>query len=402
MMNDFISLSEKMLFSAQVYSAIISYFAHWEGLCRQDFDLHFKKHLEESLSTASRLSYAQSLMRLAAKLNNSHTFFFDPWVQENFGMNLGFSLQKIDDKWIVVDSQRLELPPGSIVNTIDEKPVGEFYGDLAQFISASDEISRATRFTTHAYLWPKKFSLTFDDDQKIIIDRSLAPTERLSHMPSEQASPFYHKVSSFSKPEHELNAIDFFSNNAGVPSVILDLRGNGGGTTPVRLIGSLMAEWYWPKIAERDHKSGKEAELSSAVVTNDQNLLRLFDAQRVALKFKKSIQKKSRPIFTGRLIVLIDRGCASACENLLLALKQRPSTLFVGERTFGSSGQPYIVSSTCTMYFAVGARKIYMDDINSLEGRGISPDFNIPLTPESLRSRHDQALEFACQLLNLN
>ncbi|MGY4535363.1 carboxyl-terminal processing protease [Pseudomonas sp. TE3786] len=399
-MSNVLSGVQRAHFSARVYAAIDQYFAHWENVSRSQFEACFQRHLEESVDNDSRVSYAQSLMRLAASLNNAHTFYFDKYLHERWGHPLGFSLYRVEQAWIVVSSGRAQLPVGSQVIAVNGQDIGAFYAELSLMISASCEDSRATRFSKSAVLWPEKFTLAFSDGATVFIDRGEPVVSLDESLPVEATlAPLYFKLKSFSRPEFEAAAIQFFRENAAAPSIILDLRGNSGGQTPVQLIGTLTAKWYWPKIAERLHRSGKVAEFSTATITHDQAMLSRFEQAQTAMCFTSPVLKVATPLFTGNLIVLINRDCASACENFILALKQRPRTFLVGERTFGSSGQPYMVSLNAEMVFAVGARREYLEDGRSLEGSGIDPDIHLPLEPEDLRRGHDAALQRAIDLV---
>jgi carboxyl-terminal processing protease len=400
-MADVLSGVQRAHFSARVYAAIDQYFAHWENVSRSQFEACFARHLEESIGDDSRLSFARSLMRLAASLNNAHTVYFDKYLHERWGRPLGFSLYRVAQAWMVVRSQRAQLPLGSQVIAVNGQDISAFYAELSLMISASCEDSRATRFSKSAVLWPEKFTLTLSDGATVFIDRgesvaSLAESLSIEAMPA----PIYFKLTSFSRPEFEAAAIEFFRENAAATSIILDLRGNSGGQTPVQLISALASKWYWPKIAERLHRSGRVAELSTAAITHDPAMLASFEQAQTAMRFTRPVLKVATPLFSGNLVVLIDRDCASACENFILAVKQRPLTVLVGERTFGSSGQPYMVSLNAEMVFTVGARREYLEDGRSLEGAGVDPDIHVQLEPDDLRRGHDAALQRAIDLAN--
>jgi len=50
----------------------------------------------------------------------------------------------------------------------------------------------------------------------------------------------YIRVPAFGDPAYEQSAIDLVRKFASSPNLIVDVRGNGGGTTPRQLIGVLM------------------------------------------------------------------------------------------------------------------------------------------------------------------
>ncbi len=62
---------------------------------------------------------------------------------------------------------------------------------------------------------------------------------------------------------------------------------------------------------------------------------------------------KAQPLpeaWKGKMALLIDGGCTSACEDFVLRFKDGDRGLVLGEPTFGSTGQPYFVefrNSSC-------------------------------------------------------
>lgn len=58
----------------------------------------------------------------------------------------------------------------------------------------------------------------------------------------------------------------------------------------------------------------------------------------------------------------------------------RRATLFC-ERTFGSSGQPYMVNFENGMGFRVSTKRMYLPDGSEFEGVGIKPDVEVVPPP---------------------
>jgi C-terminal processing protease CtpA/Prc len=87
------------------------------------------------------------------------------------------------------------------------------------------------------------------------------------------------------------------------------------------------------------------------------------------------------PIYTGPLFVLQDRRCASACEDFVMPLKTTGRAKLFGERTFGSSGQPYLFSFGNGMSLRIGAKRMYLPDGTEFEGVGIRPDVEVLPVP---------------------
>jgi carboxyl-terminal processing protease len=108
------------------------------------------------------------------------------------------------------------------------------------------------------------------------------------------------------------------------------------------------------------------------------------------------------PIYKNKLIVLVDQACASACEDFVMPLKVTGRAVVVGERTFGSSGQPKIVDFGDGMRLQIGAKRMMFGDGRPFEGVGIIPDIIIYPSAEQLERGDDPVLEKAVDLSSSN
>jgi carboxyl-terminal processing protease len=100
------------------------------------------------------------------------------------------------------------------------------------------------------------------------------------------------------------------------------------------------------------------------------------------------------------MAVLADGGCGSACEDFIARFQDGKRGPLMGERSFGSTGQPYMVQfPEFGMNFRVSTKRESLPNGRQLEGRGVLPDVAIPLTLEEIRSGKDVQLETAVKRL---
>jgi len=99
--------------------------------------------------------------------------------------------------------------------------------------------------------------------------------------------------------------------------------------------------------------------------------------------------------FKGKLALLVDGGCNSACEDFTMPFKDNGRALVVGTTTAGSSGQPYVLDLGNGMMALVGAKREMFPDGSPFEGVGIKPDLEIAPTAEDLKQGKDIVLEAA-------
>ncbi|MDX3006590.1 S41 family peptidase [Kribbella solani] len=155
--------------------------------------------------------------------------------------------------------------------------------------------------------------------------------------------------------------------------VVLDVRGNGGGSTPeaIRLISAFVHDQVTAYLCTVD---GKCEELR----TDD------------------SVKLINLP-----LTVLTDRSCASACEHFSSAVKDLSIGKLIGARTAGQiSGpaEPFQLSNNTMLSFP--ARHHLGPKRETLDRIGVPPDYYLPLTPKDAATGRDAALAEALTLLH--
>jgi carboxyl-terminal processing protease len=108
----------------------------------------------------------------------------------------------------------------------------------------------------------------------------------------------------------------------------------------------------------------------------------------------------SNPLYKGPLYILADGGCFSACEDLLLIFKDNHRAVIIGERSAGSSGQPYGRDLGDGMGVGLSTKRMYAPDGHAFEGVGVAPDVEIHTTDEDLRRGRDPVLARAKAMIN--
>ncbi|MBE3015749.1 peptidase [Microbispora sp. NEAU-D428] len=155
--------------------------------------------------------------------------------------------------------------------------------------------------------------------------------------------------------------------------VVLDLRGNGGGSPDEanRLLGAFA--------------HGKVTAYQCAV-----------DGTCETMRTDDSVALLNLP-----LVVLTDRGCASACEHFSSAVKDLRLGRLVGTRTAGAvSGpaRPYLLDDNTTLTFP--STRHLAPNREVIDRVGVAPDHYVPLTPQDAAAGRDPALDEALNLLH--
>jgi len=169
-------------------------------------------------------------------------------------------------------------------------------------------------------------------------------------------------------PAYEKTALDLVGEYEFAAALIVDVRGNGGGTTPGPLIEALQNRpWRtWQQLAPERIQSRTRLPSASA--------------------------------FAGRVFLLVDRFCGSACEDFVMPFKDNHRALLIGEVTQGSSGNPYRADLGQSIRIAIGAVRYAFPDGAPFEGVGIKPDIQIDRRLVDVVNGRDAVLERAGQL----
>jgi len=153
-------------------------------------------------------------------------------------------------------------------------------------------------------------------------------------------------------PHRVQEALDSFEKN-GYQSLIIDLRDNPGG-----LITSVS------EIADKFIDEGPIVSTKSRLVFENQ----VFNSS----KSKTIPSTKNKPI-----VVLINRGSASASEILSGALKDNHLALLVGERTYGKGSVQQVIPLSDVDGMKITMARYYTPSDTNIDKIGIPPDIEV-------------------------
>jgi carboxyl-terminal processing protease len=163
-------------------------------------------------------------------------------------------------------------------------------------------------------------------------------------------------------------------------AIILDLRGNPGGTMDSLrwLVGGMFDKDV--KIADRVGRQKYERQLANA---------------------------RSREVFGGKLVVLVDSRSASAAEVFARLVQLEKRGVVIGDRSSGSVMQakihPHMLHTDRNQFIVLGAEiteaNLVMADGKSLEHVGVTPDELLLPTAADLAAGRDPVLARAAALV---
>ncbi len=127
-----------------------------------------------------------------------------------------------------------------------------------------------------------------------------------------------------------------------------------------------------------------------------------YRTKRSKSGFAKAVDRsiepnKARPAYRGKVVVLIGKGVMSSCESFVLMMRHGAGAKLVGEKTFGSSGNPKPHKLPNGVMVALPSWKDMQPDGTIIEGKGIAPDVVVKVKKGDFKDRDpvlDAALEY--------
>ncbi|MEK9732008.1 MAG: S41 family peptidase [Pelagibacteraceae bacterium] len=212
-----------------------------------------------------------------------------------------------------------------------------------------------------------------DDELKFKITRDIIKIREVTSEVQENIG--YLRVRAFNEQSHDqlLKQIQKIKNKK-LDGYILDLRNNPGGLLSQAI-----------KITETFLDGGEIVSTRG----RDKNDIKIFNA-------KKGDKINNKP-----LIILINKGSASASEIVSGALKDHKRAIILGEKSFGKGSVQSIIPLKNGGGLRLTTAKYYLPSGISIHEKGVEPDITIKRDKENFKinTKSDNQLKYAIKLL---
>jgi C-terminal processing protease CtpA/Prc len=349
--------------------------------------------MKQITSLAQGFSLIAGLMMT---LDDSHTFFMPP--QRPVRVEYGFRLEMIGDRAFVIhvrpdtDAQK-KVHEGDevvaynrfVVNRDSLWKMKYYYGQLSPLqisdlvLKSSDGQQRDEKIETKVEQLPGSVDVRTNEAWNVIREQeSIQHQFRERHV--EIGDVMIWKMPVFNIDDYQVDHL--FSIARKHKALILDLRENPGGavSTLERMVGNVFD--HDVKIADR---VGRATELKPTAA-----------------------KSRGKDAYTGKIVVLIDSGSASAAEIFARVMQLENRGTIVGDRSAGAvmESRHYNESENGNrggIYygFSITEANLIMKDGKSLEHTGVTPDEVILPTGRDLADGKDPAMVRAAQLVGL-
>jgi C-terminal processing protease CtpA/Prc len=428
-----ISPADKVFALSRFWQEVNYNFVYLDKVDRKMWDSAYRAMITSVQATANDYEYFRELMRFCALLKDGHTnIYYPPYVQEKLFTSMfgdyRLMLSNIGGKAIIERTNpagKEMLPVGGEIMEVNGLPVKTYIAKyVAPYISSSTDYVLEDLCING--LLQGLEGQTYD--LKIKTPEGKITTTSLTHKRSTDLTvypPFpetglldvkwygdiaYVALNSFGNRKIDTLFIEKLPELYKAKGVVIDLRNNGGGSTD---IGTNILEYFTndtilqhSKYQTRQHLASFKAWgielLPKDTIGREWNTKSyLYNHDLVTYSFDYSPNKVKAGLKT--LVVptaiLIGHKTASAAEDFLISADNQKHMIRIGERSFGSTGQPYQFDLPGGGSARVCTKKDTYPDGREFVGYGVKPDIEVAPTVKDFIDNKDPVLEKALDYL---
>ena len=314
---------------------------------------------------------------MIASLNDPYTKFLDPkeFADETSSIKgslkgIGIQIGVKDGKLMVIAP--IEDTPAEKAGLLADDEILEIDGVSTKGITvdkAADKIrgkegTQVTLLIKRKDTAPKSYTITRANIEIKSISQKLP--EGIS-MPSDFC---YIRLSSFISRNAATEFGTILNNNRNKKGFIVDLRSNPGGL------------------------------LTNAIYISDMFLDGGTIVSTVDRDGYKETQRASSGVYTNKpVVVLINKGSASASEIFSGAMKDNNRAVIIGEQSFGKGLVQEINKLPYESGVNITIQKYLTPNGTDINKKGITPDIEVKLTEEDIKNKNDVQLKKAIEVL---
>ena len=427
--------SEERLFGFVHFWTEVKYnFAFFDQVPELDWDQVLIDWIPKISKEQTNEEYYDNLSNICALLRDGHTNIYPPPYLSGYKSSPLIELKHVNHKAIVVGydstlSDQIQL--GAEVLNVDGEPTEEYLKKhIFPSISSSTEHIRWDNGVRDLLKGPNGSSVQFgiknpDGSQHNItgIRTITFPSAWHSSQQPIRRKDFqfinddiaYIQLNSFGSNQ----VVDYFESKLDsiqqAKALIIDLRRNGGGNsnhgynvlkyfTDQNFLGS--------KWKTREHKAAFKAWGQSVYYENRDRLeevkndttwnseaLNTYLGEYWYESDPRNVDASSTVVLNLPVVVLTSHFTASAAEDFLVASDTFENFTIMGQKTFGSTGQPSFIRLPGGGSARVCTKKDTYPDGREFVGYGIQPDFEIPLAISDALGKTDSTFDEAVKFL---
>ena len=311
-------------------------------------------------------------------LEDPHTTFLEPQPRQRekedlsgrFG-GIGAYVSKAEDGSIILDpmpdlpADQAGVQEGDAVIKVDDTEITAEMTVDEVVILVRGEIGSAVRLTLRRE--------GEAEPVEVEVTRQEIPTPSVEWRMLEEAEGVgYVRIGIFSgRTDTELEDALEELQDQGMTHLVLDLRGNGGGLLDAAI--DVTSEFL------RDGVVAYQVEKA---------------ADDEPFQVKMGAKFASAP-----MVLLVDGGSASASEIVAGALQDRGRAVLIGQKTYGKGSVQSVHDLSDGSSVHITYAKWITPNRRQIDGEGLMPDLDVPITDDDRSQGHDPQLERAIEYL---
>jgi len=295
---------------------------------------------------------------MIASLNDPFSRFLD---EQDFGqlkeetsgefIGVGIEISAKNGDIVVVSpidgtpAMKAGIQPGDIIYKIDNKPIKD---------KNINDIISLIRGKPHTKVMLSIIREGIDDPIDIELERLPIKLQSVNYAVIDNTDIGYLRIKVFSEDTSSevKKALHYFQKN-NIQKCIVDMRWNPGGLLDQAVA---ISDMFLPKdalIVSTKGRSGKET--------------------------LQEYRSTTIPLYTGKCIILVNKGSASASEIVSGALKDNGRAKLLGEKTFGKGSVQKFFNLDEDTGITLTIAKYYTPSGVSIHGIGIQPDYTVTM-----------------------
>lgn len=429
-----LSAADKVYGLSRFWQEVNYNFVYLDQVDRRMWDSTYREYITQVQATPNDYEYFRLLQRFCALLNDGHTNVYSstPVNAMMYGKMFGkywFGLEYIDGKAVVNRTLKAlvnEIPIGTEVVSVNGLPATQYAKDSVEpYIASSTDYVRKRWAVQQLFYSPlgTPYDVTFKrpDGKEFSLHLVHERTTDTAFYPSFTNNPLldlkwypgkiaYLALNSFGDKKIDSMFLARLPELYEAKALIIDLRNNGGGSTN---IGTDILQYFmkdtimqharyftrehlaaykaWGRFKEAKDTINNEGSKKSFLMYNDKYMYAFdYEPDTFHLAAKRLVVPTT---------ILVSNYTASAAEDFLISAADQPHMTRIGERSFGSTGQPYNFSLGKGFEARVCTKKDTYPDGTQFVGVGIIPHIEVVPTVNDFIQQKDPVLDRALQYL---
>ena len=424
-----VSPADKVFALSHFWQEVNYNFVYLDKVDRKMWDSAYRAMITGVQATGNDYEYFRELMRFCALLKDGHTNIYYPsYVQEKLFTSMfgdyRMMLRNIGGKAIIERTNpagKELLPVGGEVIEMNGLPTKAYIAKyVSPYIASSTDyvledlsiynLLQGVEGETYAIKVksPEGKITTAQLTHKRSTDLTLIPTPVETGLLDVRwyGDIAYVALNSFGNRKIDTLFIEKLPELYKAKALIVDLRNNGGGSTD---IGTTILEYLTndtvlehSKYLTRQHLASFKAwgiELTPRDTVGREWNTRAYrynhDLGTYVFDYSPGKVKKGLKTLVVPTAILIGHNTASAAEDFVISADNQKHMIRIGERSFGSTGQPYQFDLPGGGSARVCTKKDTYPDGREFVGYGVKPDIEVAPTVKDFIDNKDPVLEKA-------